>query len=55
MTPARPASPLRAERTAATPMRGIGFELTESRLDDPLAEGGAYKGRLLSYRRARAD
>jgi predicted nicotinamide N-methyase len=48
--------PDRGNRSAfSRRMRGIGFELTESRLDDPLAEGGAYKGRLLTYRRERAD
>jgi hypothetical protein len=36
-------------------MRGLGFVLTESRLDDPLADGGAYKGRLLTYRRDRPE
>ncbi len=48
--------PDRANRRAfSRRMCGIGFELTESRLDDPLANGGAYKGRLLTYRRDRAE
>lgn len=44
--------PDRGNRSAFTKrMRLIGFDLAEARLDDPLAEGGAYKGRLLTYRR----
>ncbi|RQP23087.1 class I SAM-dependent methyltransferase [Piscinibacter terrae] len=48
--------PDRGNRSAfSRRMRGLGFELTESRLDDPLAEGGPYKGRLLVYRRSAAS
>lgn len=32
-------------------MRQIGFSLSETRLDTPLADGSPYRGRLLHYRR----
>jgi len=48
--------PDRGNRSAFSKrMRGLGLELRESRRDDRLAEGGAYKGRLLSYRRDGSD